>query len=71
MNSSRRSEVSMSQLWWQSFKEGAPSIWNGGGSKPVAPQVFFPQAALGGELIGDLLDMGIASLLTERHGTFD
>ena len=31
----------------------------------------FPQAALGRKLIGDLLDMGIASLLTERHGGFD
>lgn len=29
------------------------------------------RAALGRELIGDLLDMAIASLLTERHGEFD
>lgn len=29
------------------------------------------QAASGRKFIEDLLDMGIASLLTERHGTFD
>lgn len=29
------------------------------------------QAAPGRELIRDLLDLGIASLLTERHGEFD
>lgn len=68
--SSRHSEVSMSRLWWKGSRRKLSPFGMVDDANLLLIRFFF-QAALGEELIGDLLDMGIPSLLTERHGTFD